>query len=278
MVWWQWLVYCALPALAVTLLLVGAFGPRLVALAIAVAVLVPFAWLEALPPWPWHLVQRAAGGEEWLPWVVAVAGLGGALHDLRVWPAALGGPPAVVLLLAAPWLLLGPQRSQWSPEMATLHLGGVVGLLALVWLVQRMAAGSGAALGVLLAMVLCLGADGGALWLVGGQTEVAATTTAALAGAMTLVVARWRRPFEFGEGGWLVLALVHVGALALGHYQGLLPRWPALLLALTPLPLWCVAGTREPLESSFGPPTRLAAAIVAAAGLAAAALLLLLRR
>ncbi|MBL8724627.1 MAG: hypothetical protein JNK49_11305 [Planctomycetes bacterium] len=277
MLWWQWLVYCSLPALAVTLLLVGAFGPRWFALAIAVAVLVPFALLEALPPWPWLLLQGTGSGEEWLPWVVAAAGLGGALHDLRVWPAALGGPPAVALLLAGPWLLLGRQRSQWSAEAATLHVGAVVGVLALVWLVQRLAARSGAALGVLLTMALCLGADGAALWLVGGQSGVAATTTAAVVGAVTLAVALWRRPFELGEGGWLALAVVHAGPLVVGHYQGLLPRWPALLLALMPVPLWCAAAPRAAHESSFGPPVRLAAAIVAAGGLAAAALMLLRR-
>lgn len=277
MLWWQWLVYCALPAMATTLLLVGAFGPRVLALAVAAAVLVPFALLGAVPQWPWLLLQRTASGEEWLPWLVAIAGLGGTLHDLRVWPAALGGPPAVVLSVAAPWLLLGPQRLHWSEGAAAVQLGAVTALLALVWLAQRSAARSGAAKGVLLTMVLCLAADSVVLWLAGATAALATTTAAALAGAAALALAHWRSPFAFGEGCWLVLAMVHVAALTLGHHQEALPRWSMLLACLSPAPLWLLAAAPAGEPSAFGPPRRLAAAIAMAAMFAATAVALLRR-
>jgi hypothetical protein len=94
--WLHWLLYCALPAIAIALLFVGAFGPRLMAVAFALAVMAPLVLLRSVPVWPWSLPLHAVPPADWLVWGIAAAGLVGLGHDLRLWPQPLGGPPMVL--------------------------------------------------------------------------------------------------------------------------------------------------------------------------------------
>lgn len=274
--WLHWLLYCALPAIAIALLFVGAFGPRLLALALALAVLAPLVLLRTVPALPWSLPWGSVAPEDWLVWSIAAAGLVGVCHDLRVWPPALGGPPMVGLVLAAPWLMLAKARRGWSFEVALLNQTLTSVLVAAAWLAFLKTGKSGAPLAGLLFGGLCLLGDTVVLRSAGEQMGWYLTSGAALVALMAFFVSLWRRPFVPGDGLWLVLSLVHCGSILLAHYQGKLPWAPALLLALAPTPLWLARRWSPTGPAGLGEPKPLAVAILAA-GLCDAAALWLLR-
>ena len=90
----HWVLYGVLPALAAMLLGVGVGGARWLAIALAIALLVPFAVVGGLPPWPWLLAVRDGDPRAWLWWCLCLCGLAGALLDLRLLPRALLLPPS----------------------------------------------------------------------------------------------------------------------------------------------------------------------------------------
>jgi len=275
--WLHWLLYCALPAIAIALLFVGAFGPRLLALAMALAVVAPLVLLRSVPAWPWAQPLHAVSPEDWLVWAIVVAGMVGVCHDLRLWPQPLGGPPMVALVLAVPWLLLAKARRNWSFEAALVHQSVASLLVGFAWLAFLRTGKSGAPLAGLLFGGLCLLGDTVVLRFAAEQTGWYLTSSGALVALVAFGVSLWRRPFLPGEGLWLVLALVHGGSILLAHYQGRLP-WPAaLLLALAPTPLWLSRRWSPVGNKGLGEPMPLAVAILAAGTLDAVALLLLRR-
>lgn len=261
----HWILYCALPAAAAGLLLVGVLGPRLLGIAMAAAVLAPHALLRALPPWPWELVQRPAGetAGAWTLWGVVAAGLFGSLHDLRLWPRALGLPPALALLLAVPWLASAGQRSGWSFETAAVEFGVAWLAIGAGWFALRTAALSGAGAGMLAAGCICLVGDA---LLIGVADR---TTLAAVGGpAVVLVVAAvslvWRRQFAAGEGAALALAVAHGLPLLLAFFGGRIGPLVALLALLAPAPLWLA--TRRPARpGGYGDPVLVTLALLGSA-------------
>lgn len=262
----HWLLYSALPAAALTLLLVGLAGPRLLGLVFAAAALVPHLLLKALPPLPWVLVNTGGGrGEDWLLWGTVGAGLVGSLHDLRLWPRPLGMPPALAVVFAVPWFVLETQRRGWSFEQCLVHLSIGWAALAGVWFALRGAHGSGAGLGALLIGLVALAGD--AVLLVGrnGPAAAFAPGGAAAVACAALFVATWRRPFVPGEGMCLPLAVVHTGVLLLAYHSGQLAMGQALLAVLAPAPIWLATRGEIDRDSAFGPPVYVALALAAAA-------------
>lgn len=275
--WLHWLLYCALPAIAIALLFVGAFGPRLMAVAFALAVMAPLVLLRSVPVWPWSLPLHAVPPADWLVWGIAAAGLVGLGHDLRLWPQPLGGPPMVLLVLAVPWLLLAKARGAWSFEVALIHQTVACSVVAFAWLAFLQTGKSGAPLAGLLFGGLCLLGDTVVLRLAAEQTAWYLTSSGALVALVAFGVSLWRRPFVPGEGLWLVFALVHGGSVLLGHYQGRLPWAAALMLALAPTPLWLARRCSSMGAQGLGEPLPLAVAILAAGVCDAVAVLLLPR-
>ena len=84
-----WLLFGALPAVAVVFVGVGVGGPRWLALALAVAVCVPFAMAEGLPPWPWDLDLLRGPARPTLWWLLLFGGVLGWAYDLRWAPKGL---------------------------------------------------------------------------------------------------------------------------------------------------------------------------------------------
>lgn len=233
----HWLLYSALPALALALLLVGVLGPRLIGLAIATSVIVPYALLKAMPPWPWVMLRTGGSGEHWLCWGVVAAGLVATLHDLRLWPRPLGTPPAVALLLAVPWFLAEPLRRGWTFERSGVHLLVAGGLFGAVWLALRGALANGAGLGVVAASLLALTGDSLVLNWKGQPVAISASSAAVVLFAV-LLAATWRKAFAVGEGACLAVAIVHGGTLLHAYYEQRLAPLVALLLWIAPVPLW----------------------------------------
>ncbi len=249
----HWLLYAALPAIAASLLLVAVGGPRLIGLALAIGVLAPFALLKSLPPWPWVLLRTGGSGGDWLLWAIVAAGLLGTLHDLRIWPRPLGMPPAIALLLATPWMVLARFRAEWSLEAAAAHLSMAWVLFGVVWLALRDAVGNGGgARWVLPAALLCLLGDFLVLLCGGAHASLFALLGAAVVLLVALVTAAWRRPFQFGEGACLPIAIVHCGALVLAYCERRVPWNAALLAMLAPAPIWLVSRQVAGRDRSYG--------------------------
>ena len=95
-----WVLFGVLPAVAAVLVGVGVAGPRWLALALAVAICVPFGMADGWPPWPWQLDLLRGQPRPALWWIVLLGGLLGAAHDLRALPRAiaLGGEVLLVLM------------------------------------------------------------------------------------------------------------------------------------------------------------------------------------
>lgn len=274
----HWLLYAALPAIAVSLLLVSVGGPRLIGLALAVGVLAPFALLKSLPAWPWVLLRTGGNGADWLLWAIVAAGLLGTLHDLRIWPRPLGMPPAIALLLVTPWLVLARFRVEWSFEVAAGHLSVAWILLLVVWFTLRDAVGNGGGERMVLpAALLCLVGDFLVLLCGGAHASLFALLGAAVVLLVALVTAAWRRPFLFGEGACLPIAVVHCGALVLGYYELRVPWNAALPALLAPVPIWLVSRQVVGRDRSYGNGTYLWLGLLAVAAFEAVAFVLAYR-
>ncbi len=238
----QWLLFAVLPALAAVLLLVGVGGARLLAPALAAAVLVPFAIATGgLPPLPWQLRWSAQAMLPWAWYLLLAAGVFGAAHDLRLLPRALLLVGDVALVGWLPWALSAPLRALWQPVTCAWRLAAAWTLVAAVWWGVRGAAKARPGPLVPLVGVVVFAADALVLRALGRTPswQLAGVAAVALLGA--LGTAAWRRPFACGTGAALVVAVAHVGLLWARQDTVQIDTAPMLLALTSPLPLWFAA-------------------------------------
>jgi hypothetical protein len=267
----HWLLYWMLPSLALAFAWIVIAGPRCAALAVGTAVIVPFGIVVEWPPWPWELWRSGTGGGRWLVWVFAVGGLAGALQDLRVVPRWLAPVLDAALLALLPWVLLAGQRAGWRPESMLLHFVVVWFAIGGAWWALRTALVARPGVLPPIAAAAMLGGD--ALVLANGGNPLLwqGATVAGLAVLAAAGAAYARRPFAFGAGLALQLALMHGSLLLAGRYFGRLGAVPALLAALAPVPIGLAMRTPKARGRSFATGSRTAAGLLCSAALIAAA-------
>lgn len=265
----HWVLFGVLPALAVMVLGVGVGGSRWLALALAVALCVPFAMATGHPDWPWRLDWRYGAPLPWLWWSLLAAGVLGSLGDARWLPRALAQALEVALVIALPWLLTGTLRRSWSFEQHVLWLCAAWLATFVVWALLREVGRSRPGLLVPLVGMLALGVDA---WLLRAhgvqlQWELAGVGACALLFAMSTML--WRWPLVCGTGAALCITVAHVGLLWCGRPLREVRELPFVLALVVPVPLVLVTMRR------FAKSPRLAFAIglLACGGVAAAAVL-----
>jgi len=236
-----WVLFGLLPAIAAVLLGVGVGGPRWLALALAVAICVPFGMADGWPEWFWRLDLLHGKPRPALWWTLLLGGLLGTAYDFKVLPRFVNFGLEVVLVLMLPWLLSAPLRARWSFEGCLLYLTAGWLVMAMLWWGLRRAAKVQTGLAVPLAMTIALGVDawllhtnaGGAAWQLAG--------VAAVALGFAVITTIWRRPFVCGSGAAFTITLAHTGLLICGRSERELLRLPFVLAWLAPLPMWLLA-------------------------------------
>ena len=267
----RWSVFGVLPAVAAMLAGVGAGGPRLLALALAVAVCVPFGLLGAWPPWPWELSAHHGDPYAWLWWALAAAGAIGVAYDAKLLPKALLLLADVGLVAALPWLLTGPLRARWTFEQCVVWLGAGWLVLGATWWVLRRVAKLQPGMAVPAAGAITLLADAVVLRVAGASLSWQLAGVAAIALGMAVATTLWRRPFVCGTGGALAVTVVHVGLLCCGRSDAEMLRAPFLLALTAPLALGLAATRAFADGRTTGALVGLAAtALLAAAAIASA--------
>jgi hypothetical protein len=265
----HWLLFGVLPALAVVLVFVGVGGPRLLGLALAVAICVPMAMSVGLPDWPWSIGVRRGDPVQWLWWCLAAAGVLGAAYDLRLLPRWLLLPCELLLVVLLPWLLSGEQRAGWSFEWCVVMLGAAWLFVMLLWWVLRQAAKLQPGMTVPLVGAIALVADALVLRALGGRLGWELAGIGAVALGVSVATTIWRRPFVCGTGGTLCIALAHAGILLCDRGERHLLQTPFLLALVAPLALW-LATTKLFAD---GRATGMVVGVLATAGIATGAVL-----
>lgn len=236
----RWIVFGVLPAVAAVLALVGAGGPRFLALSLAVAVCVPFGMAAGWPVWPWDLSVHHGDPLAWSWWAFAAAGVVGVCYDTKLLPKVLLLAADVVLVASLPWLLSGPLRARWSFEQCVVWLSVAWLVIGLTWWVLRRVAKVLPGMVVPLTGTVALVTDALVLRAHGTRLDWELAGVAAVALGMAVATTIWRRPFVCGTGGTLAITAVHVGLLVCGRSEGDLQRLPFVLAVLTPLPIGLV--------------------------------------
>jgi hypothetical protein len=264
----RWIVFGVLPAVAAVLVGVGAGGPRLLALSLALALSVPFGLLGAWPGWPWELSVHHGDPFAWTWWAIAAAGAVGVAWDAKLLPKGLLLPFELAIVAALPWLLTAPLRARWTFEQCVVWLGAGWLVVAGTWWVLRRAAKLQPGMAVPAAGAIALLADTMVLRASGAALSWQLAGIAAIALGMAVATTIWRRPFVCGTGGTLAITVVHVALLCCGRSEWQLQR-AALLLALV-APLAMVVATLR--QFAEGRATGAVVGLLGTAGLAAAAI------
>ncbi len=264
----RWILFGVLPALAAVVAFVGVGGPRLLALALAVAICVPMAMQAGLPAWPWLLGLHHGDPVAWLWWCLALAGVVGAMRDLGWLPRWFLVPCELLLVAFLPWLMSAQLRAGWSFEWCVPMLGAGWVFVAALWWVLRQSAKVQPGMTVPLVGAIALATDALVLRAQGGELawELAGVGAVALGGSVATTI--WRRPFVCGVGGTLCIALAHTGVLWCARSERQLLQAPLLLAMVAPLALW-LALTKVFAE---GRATGMVVGVCATAALAAAAI------
>ncbi len=231
----RWLLFGALPAAAAVLLLVGVGGARFLALALAIALCVPFALVDGWPPWPWQLSLQSGRPDLWLWWVFLAIGIVGTGYDTKLLPKPLLLAFDFLLVVSLPWLLSAPLRSGWTFEQCVLGLGAGWVVVLGGWWLQRRVAKACPGVAVPLAGAIVLAADAVVLRAMGSPSGWQLAGVAAVALGLTVATTIWRRPFRCGTGGALAITVAHVGLLGCGRTEADLLRVPFLLVLAAPL-------------------------------------------
>jgi hypothetical protein len=232
----HWIVFGVVPAVAAVLAGVGTLGPRWLALALALAVCVPFGMAAGWPRWPWQLPWQGAP-LGWLWWAFAGAGVVGAAYDRRLLPRLLLLVAEVVLVVALPWLVAGEARGAWRFELQVLWLAGAWLLLGSAWWVLRRVARVLPGLVVPLGGTIALATAAWVLRAHGVSLHWQLAGVAAVGLLMAVATTTWQRPFRCGTGAALAIAVLHAGPLLTAHAAGQLASRPFVLAAVVPLPL-----------------------------------------
>lgn len=234
----HWALFGVLPALAVVLIFVGIGGPRLLGLALALAVCVPFGMHAGWPAWPWHLAVARSDPQPWFWWCLLLAGVVGAAYDGKVLPKALLVAAEVALVVFVPWLLSGALRAGWTFEWCVVMLGAAWAVLAAIWWVLRVAAKAQPGMAVPLAGTVVFVADAIVLHARGDVLGWRLAGVAAVALGVSVATTLWRRPFVCGTGAALCITIAHAGVLWFHRGDRELLQPPIVLALLAPLGMW----------------------------------------
>jgi hypothetical protein len=263
----HWVLYGVLPALAVMLLGVGVGGARWLAVALATALLVPFAVMTGLPPWPWRLDLQHGDARAWLWWCLCLGGIVGTLYDLRLLPRLVLLALELLAVVMLPWLVSAPLRAGWSFEQCVVWLGIGWLVMAVSWWVLRRGGEVQPGPAVPLVGALALGVDAVLLRRLADGLDWHLPAVGAAALGFAVLTTLWRRPFVCGTGAALLITLAHVGLLWCGRSAAELRSAPLLLAMTVPLPLWLA--TTRPFAKARG--SGLWLGLLACGGVAAAA-------
>ncbi len=265
-------LYGVLPAFAAALLLVGAFGPRLLGCASGVGLLAAFALLRRWPAWPHDLYAGSNDGNQWLVWSVFAIGVLTVAGGGKVPPRLLQLPGGALLLSGQAWLMTITRRARASALEGYAGFGiAAVALVVLWWSVRRAVMQRGGAAMTWL-LTACLVGDS-VLLLLGGsalQGQLAGAVAAAFGTAAG--TALWRRPFQLDRAVALVFAAAHGGLLFAGVQFSDLQLLPAALAAAAPVALQ-FAGPRADGARAAGRHALCVTAMLAAIGGAVALVL-----
>tara|TARA_R110002073_G_scaffold235008_1_gene396166 strand:- start:232 stop:1056 length:825 start_codon:yes stop_codon:yes gene_type:complete len=235
-----WVLFGLLPAIAAMLFFVGVGGPRWLALALAVAVCVPFGMADGWPNWFWRLDLMHGEPRLALWWTLLLGGLLGTMHDFKSLPRVINFGLEIGLVLMLPWLLSAPLRKALSFEACLVYLAAGWLLMAGLWLGLRRSAQAQPGLPVPLAMTIALAVD---TWLLrenAGGPDWQLAGVAAVALGFAVITTIWRRPFVCGAGAALTITLLHTGLLVCGRSEQELLRLPFVLAWIAPLSMWLV--------------------------------------
>lgn|GEM_PF-4009195 len=233
----QWILWGALPAMAVVMLFVGVGGPRWLGVALAISVCVPLAIEDGLPPWIWQLDLMTGPPRSALWWLLLLGGALGSAFDLGALPRLVARIMEVICVISLPWLLSAPLRAGWSVVGCAAGLTSGWIFVAAVWWVVRRSAKARSGLTVPLAMAIVFGVDA---WVVRAITVGADWQLPAVAAVVlvfAIVTMAWRGPFACGRGASLSMTLAHSGLLLCGRAEGELAQLPFVLAWSAPLPL-----------------------------------------
>ena len=239
----HWVLFGVLPALAAVLVFVGIGGARWLALAIAVAICVPFGMAVGWPDWPWQLAVGRSDPVPWFFWCLAIGGVAGAAHDGKLLPKALLAVVEVALVGFLPWLLSGTRRAGWTFEQCVLMLSAAWAIVFATWWVLRSASRMQPGMAVPLAGTIVLVADAIVLHAYGATTGWRLAGVGAVALGVSVATTLWRRPFVCGTGATLCITIAHAGVLWFHRTDGDLLRAPFTLALVAPLGMW-VATTK----------------------------------
>lgn len=232
----HWIVFGVVPAVAAVLIGVGALGPRWLALALALAVCVPFGLAAGWPHWPWQLPWQGAA-LSWLWWGFAGAGVIGVAYDSRLLPRPLLLVAEVVLVGALPLLVAGEARGAWRFELQAVWLAGSWLLLGSAWWVLRRVARLLPGLVVPLGGAIAMATAACVLRTHGVSLHWQLAGVAAVGLLMAVATTTWQRPFRCGTGAALAIAVLHTGPLLTAHAAGQIGSRPFVLAAVVPLGL-----------------------------------------
>ncbi len=230
-------LYGVLPSFAAALLLVGAFGTRLLGLAAGLGLFTALALLRGrMPPWPHDLWSGSNDGIVWLCWSAVAIGVVAATDNPRV-PRWLTVPGGVAVLAAELWLLLTTRRARLATtESLAVHGCAAVGAVAIWFAVRRAIAQRGGAT-IAWMLTACLVGDSIVLVLSGSALQGQLAGAVAAAFGTAAATALWRRPLRLEVASALPFAALHTGLLVAGNQLSELEPVPALLAGLAPTAL-----------------------------------------
>jgi len=234
----HWTLFGVLPALAAVLIFVGIGGARLLALALSVAMCVPFGMAAGWPDWPWQLDVSRSDPVAWFWWCLAIAGLVGAAYDAKLLPKGLLVVFELALVAFVPWLLSGSLRAGWSFERCVVWLTAAWAVLFATWWVLRAASKAQPGLAVPLAGTITLVADALVLHAHGDTLGWRLAGVGAVALGVSVATTIWRRPFVCGTGASLCIAIAHAGVCWMNRGERQLLQTPFVLTLLAPLGMW----------------------------------------
>ena len=233
----QWILWGALPAIAVVMLFVGVGGPRWLGVALAISVCVPLTVEDGLPPWFWQLDLMTGPPRSALWWLLLLSGALGSVFDLGALPRFVARIMEVVFVISLPWLLSASLRVSWSVVGCAVALASGWTFVAAVWWAIRRSAQARSGLPVPLAMVIVFAVDAWVVRETAAGADWQPAGVAAVVLGFAIVTMAWRGPFACGRGAALSMTLAHSGLLLCGRAEAELVQLPFVLAWSAPLPL-----------------------------------------
>ena len=236
----HWVVFSLLPGIAAILLGVGVGGAKCLAMALTIAICLPFALADGWPSWFWELDPMHGEPGQALWWILLFGGFLGTADDFRAIPKPVNFGLEILLVSVLPWIVSAPLRSEWSFEAYSLCLSVGWCLTAALWLSLRRFGEVQSGLSLPLGMTIVLSVDAWVLYSVIGGQDWKLAGLAAVALGFAMITSVWRRPFVCGSGAALTITLMHTGLLLCGRTERELLQLPVLLAWIAPLPMWFV--------------------------------------